>query len=129
MVGKSKNRRRTARHFLKKFSTVPSTFNKCKQNRSASEKRDGHCHIFANSCWAILPPLLLADGWYFGIFRIENNRPKLALINNVYRCVYRINCIKQNYFYIKLEETLKNLKIISGSYLGLDLSNHPKKYP
>jgi hypothetical protein len=26
-----------------------------------------NCHVFANSCWEILPPLLLADNGYLGI--------------------------------------------------------------
>jgi hypothetical protein len=39
---------------IKKTFTTPSTFDKCKQKRSASEKIDGNCHVFANSHWAIL---------------------------------------------------------------------------
>jgi hypothetical protein len=41
MVVKSKNRRRTGQRFLK-FSTACATFNICKLERSASEKRDGN---------------------------------------------------------------------------------------
>jgi hypothetical protein len=52
---------------FKKFSTVPLTFNKFKQKRNALEKRDVNCHVFANSCWAILTSLLLADSGYLGI--------------------------------------------------------------
>jgi hypothetical protein len=47
--------------------TAPSTFNKCEQKHSPSEKRDGNCHVFANSRWEILPPLLLAGCRYLGI--------------------------------------------------------------
>jgi hypothetical protein len=43
------------------------TFHNCKQKCGASEKGDGNCHVFANSRWAIQPPLLLADGGYFVI--------------------------------------------------------------
>jgi hypothetical protein len=32
-----------------KFSTAPSTFSKCKEKHSGSEKRDGSFHVFANS--------------------------------------------------------------------------------
>jgi hypothetical protein len=46
--------------FLKKIFTAPLTFKKCEQKHSPSEKRDGNCHVFANSRWEILPPLLLA---------------------------------------------------------------------
>ncbi len=38
-----------------KLPTVPWTFNKYKQKHGASEKRDGSCHVLANSRWAILP--------------------------------------------------------------------------
>ncbi len=65
MVGKSKNRQ--SRWALKTFFTAPSTFNKCEQKHGPSEKRDGNCHIFANSHWEILPPLLLAGCRYLGI--------------------------------------------------------------
>ncbi len=27
----------------------------------------GNYHIFADRCWALIPPLLLAGGWYLGI--------------------------------------------------------------
>jgi hypothetical protein len=65
MVGKSTNRKRAIEH--KKFFSAPSTFNKCEQKRSPSEKRDGSCHVFANSRWKILPPFLLAGCRYLGI--------------------------------------------------------------
>jgi hypothetical protein len=32
-----------------KFSTVFSTFNKYKQKRGTSEKKNGNCHVLANS--------------------------------------------------------------------------------
>jgi hypothetical protein len=50
-----------------KFSTVPFTYNKNKQNCGASEKRDGNCHLLAKSRWAILSCLLLADARNLGI--------------------------------------------------------------
>jgi hypothetical protein len=50
-----------------KFFHSPSTFNKCKQNHSTSENMNGSCQVFANSQWAILPPLLLADSGYLAI--------------------------------------------------------------
>jgi hypothetical protein len=28
---------------------------------------NGNFHVFVDSRWAILPPLLLAGGWYLGI--------------------------------------------------------------
>jgi hypothetical protein len=43
------------------------TFNKYEQKRSPSEQRDGNCHVFANSHWEILAPLLLTGGGYLGI--------------------------------------------------------------
>jgi hypothetical protein len=67
MVGKCKRGEEPLRVF--KLSTAPSTFNKCNhQKHSASEKRDGNSHIFANSLGASLPSLLLADGCYFEHF-------------------------------------------------------------
>jgi hypothetical protein len=33
---------------------APSTFNNYYRKRSLSEKRDGNCHIFANSHWKML---------------------------------------------------------------------------
>jgi hypothetical protein len=40
-------------------------------NRNAALKRkgmeNGNCHVFADSCWAILPSLLLAVRGYLGI--------------------------------------------------------------
>jgi hypothetical protein len=45
------------------------TFNKCKQECRDSQKRDGNCYIFANSHFAILPPLLLAESGNLGIFQ------------------------------------------------------------
>jgi hypothetical protein len=47
--------------------TAPSTFEKCEQKCSPSEKMNGNCQVFANSRREILPPLLLADGRYLGI--------------------------------------------------------------
>jgi hypothetical protein len=51
-----------------KVSSTSATFHHYKPKRSSSEKREGNCHIFANSRWAILPPLLLADCGYLGLF-------------------------------------------------------------
>jgi hypothetical protein len=45
---------------VKKILTAPSTLHKGKQKHRA-------CRFFANSRWAILPPLLLADSRYLGI--------------------------------------------------------------
>jgi hypothetical protein len=50
-----------------KIFTAPSTFKKCEQKHFPSEKRDGNCHVFANSRWEILPPLLLAGCRFLGI--------------------------------------------------------------
>jgi hypothetical protein len=46
-----------------------SFFDLINVNRNAALQRKGMeiCHIFANSCWTILPPLLLADSRYLGI--------------------------------------------------------------
>jgi hypothetical protein len=44
-----------------KFSTAPWTLNKCKHICSTSEERDGNCHIFTHSRWAIPPTLRFAD--------------------------------------------------------------------
>ncbi len=52
---------------FKNIFTAPTTFNKCEQKRGPLEQRDGNCHVFANSRWEILPPLLLAGGRYLGI--------------------------------------------------------------
>jgi hypothetical protein len=37
-----------------KFSNAPANVKKCYQKRGPSEKRDGNCHILANSRWEIL---------------------------------------------------------------------------
>jgi hypothetical protein len=37
-----------------KILKAPSTFNKCQQKRGPSEKRDGNCHVLADSCWDML---------------------------------------------------------------------------
>jgi hypothetical protein len=45
---------------------------------AASEKMDGNCNVFANSRWAILPSLLLADVYYLGISsRLSNTFKEL----------------------------------------------------
>jgi hypothetical protein len=66
MVGKNKNSKRAAEH-IKKFLTPPLTFNKCEQKCGLSGKRNGNCHVFANSHWEMLPPLLLSGCRYLGI--------------------------------------------------------------
>jgi hypothetical protein len=66
MVGKSKNWKRAAEH-LKKFSQLPLSYKKRKQKCSPSEKKDGNCHVFANSRWEIFPLLTLAGCRYLGI--------------------------------------------------------------
>jgi hypothetical protein len=58
---------------LLNISTAPATFHKCKQKHSDSKTRDGNCHVFANSGWAILPPLLLADSGYLRIAQRLSN--------------------------------------------------------
>jgi hypothetical protein len=53
---------------LSVFKVFHSSFDYvCKQKCGASEKRNGNCHVFANSRWAILPFLLLTHGviWTF----------------------------------------------------------------
>jgi hypothetical protein len=42
-------------------------FKKCGQKGDPSEKMDRNCHVFANSRWEILPPLLFAGWRYLGI--------------------------------------------------------------
>jgi hypothetical protein len=52
---------------LIKNELISQSINKCEQKRGPSEKWDGNCHVFANSCWEILPPLLLEDRGYMVI--------------------------------------------------------------
>jgi hypothetical protein len=56
-----------------KIFTASATFNKCKQKRSSSEEINGNCYVFANSRWAILPALLLANSRYLGISQRLSN--------------------------------------------------------
>ncbi len=59
-----------------RFCTVFFDFNKYKQKRGTSEKKDGNCHVLANSRQAILPCLLLADGWNLGFPIPSKNCPE-----------------------------------------------------
>ncbi len=55
------------RGFLKMFQCLYDFLSR-KQKCSATEKVDGNCHVFSNSCRAILSCLLLADRPIFKIF-------------------------------------------------------------
>jgi hypothetical protein len=72
MVGKSKNTRRTAERFYN-FPQLLWVFNKRKQKHSSSEEINGNCDVFANSRWAILPALLLANSGNLGISQRLSN--------------------------------------------------------
>ncbi len=63
-----------------------------------SGKRDGNCHVFANSHWEMLPALLLAGCGYLGISQWLS-------------------------YTLYSKEHLKILKTTSGSYPRADLSN------
>jgi hypothetical protein len=68
MVGKSKNGRKTA----ERFQNLPQLLRlliKVKQKCSASQKRDGNFHVFANNRWAIPSPLILDDSGFLGIYQ------------------------------------------------------------
>ncbi len=56
-----------------KIFPVPPTLNKYEQKMGTTEKRDGNCHVLANSSWAILSCLLLADSGNFGISQRLSN--------------------------------------------------------
>ncbi len=57
-------------NILKVFLTeVYKRVNKFEQKHRASEKMDRNHNVFDDSCWAILPSLLLAAGCYLDISR------------------------------------------------------------
>ncbi len=67
---------RTPWWFLK-FLKAPLNFKKCEKKRGPSEKRDGNCHVLANSRWEML---LKAVGQPLGtakrVLEIRWERPK-----------------------------------------------------
>jgi hypothetical protein len=66
-VGKSKNRRRAAEQF-KNFPQLLRLIINGNKNAALQRKMMEICHVFANSRWAILSPVLLADSGVFGHF-------------------------------------------------------------
>jgi hypothetical protein len=66
MVGKNKNRRRTAER-LKNFPQLLQLLINVDRYILLHRKGDGNCHVFANRRWAILSPLLLDDSGNLGI--------------------------------------------------------------
>jgi hypothetical protein len=71
MVGRAK----IGKESLSILNIFHSSFDlkKYEQKCGPSEKMDGNCHVFANSRWEILPPLLLAGWSYLGISQRLSN--------------------------------------------------------
>jgi hypothetical protein len=72
MAGERKIREN--RRGLADFSPAPLIFKKYTQKLGASEKRDGNCHVFANSRWATLPCRYLLMASFSGFFITPSQR-------------------------------------------------------